>query len=1209
MRDDFTEASLGPPWSVFNFAPGGPRLSLTDNPGNLRLTVPGGRPYDQWIGVDDAPEVSRTDMGNGNFAVETAARLVDFREGDPFTVGLSIRFGSGDVLLWGPTVGVFLLEAVRSGSPQLVSFKGFGASTVFLRAERSGNVFSFFHKFAAADRWIADGQYRPPLAPVASVGLMIKTWTDSGAAVTVDFDYFVWNVGTLASDDGANSGNVQTFGNACTRYVPKYGPLISVPPNIPGQAVPNKNLRILIPDSSSFDHSPGVDEAPQLLRADCQADQWTLQTVLTAVYADPNVYRAGLIVRFAQFDLLYWELTSASRLALGLTGSGDVLSIPYSADRVWLQVTRAQGEYTAWYRETTNDPWVRAGSLSVGSLPVAAGIIAATGSAAAVAIDFGFLSLESNPSLNTLSDGQHRPGAAPSAALHPAPHESEDTEAAEAGAPQAALESYGSGQARESELVIENDVLRISVGDQSGAIWQIENKTTGQLLVDPSFPRPAPEAPWRLETAPGSEERDWLTPTEAGARFRYAIGPAALELIWECENSLVVRSTIAFDAETSEAVIDFRVDNSGATQVSVLEYPSLTGISDLGSETGNRLLHPFATGFLFREPLEVFGPGTGIPPSPYPEGFNGAPLQMMAYYTESIGGFLVRCDDTTGWVKWFDFIKDSGSEHLKLRLLHSATGVGPGNQLAVPYTVRIAGLREGSWEEAADKYREWAEAQDEFCGQGPLRDRADKARWLLEDVGLSVFGINTQYDRGPWLRYFHELTGSTVFHITGPNWPAGRWDYLGNQSGGSDRVLPSAIVDSYRDTLDSQGDRFATFAFATTFTDPSSSDYPEASAAMQSIPGRDTPGFPNRLSRDSYDFSFMCPVPAVQQRLSVYRDETAVGRLGASGVYYDIGPNNVMLRCLDAGHGHAAGGGSVLTQAYRRVLAAVKRACASAAGQYVPLGCEMANEVFIPEMDFYQARAEASPASSFEAWSFYGWIKDGSAEKVPLFAYIYHEYGPIRLDGWGRLDNEQGDLFYWIAARVFAWGGIYEINCEFSNLNSVAGHRDDITESFSSFCVDRYYDVAQDKADFLKRLAAARTGFANKYLAYGAMIRPLEFDNNLLDRSWFHFNSPPDSQEYQDGGVLRVPAVIHCGWRFARESCGFVFVNTDLAPTEISVRIDPSKYGLDDLADLRLFQVDSRGEADLGPVDGPTEVTFVAPDRSPTMLELRRAPA
>jgi len=201
-----------------------------------------------------------------------------------------------------------------------------------------------------------------------------------------------------------------------------------------------------------------------------------------------------------------------------------------------------------------------------------------------------------------------------------------------------------------------------------------------------------------------------------------------------------------------------------------------------------------------------------------------------------------------------------------------------------------------------------------------------------------------------------------------------------------------------------------------------SSDTAAGTEALQVIP-RPT------LSRDAYDFPFLCPVTPFARDLHVARDRTLAGEYGVDGVYYDISVNNVRHICLSSEHGHEPGDTVALTAAYRALLADTAGAMRDAtAGRVVPQGTEMINEQMLPVVAFYQARAEASPASTFEAGPFRNLIKAGMAEKIPLFAYVYHEYGPVRLDGWAKLSREQGEFVYFVLGRVFLQGGLIELN-------------------------------------------------------------------------------------------------------------------------------------------------------------------------------------
>lgn len=750
---------------------------------------------------------------------------------------------------------------------------------------------------------------------------------------------------------------------------------------------------------------------------------------------------------------------------------------------------------------------------------------------------------------------------------------------------------------------LQNDALTVRLDPTTGALIGVTNRVRGLELLDE--PVAASAHPWRLETEPGSAEETWLTPTDLDARFTHETAEGRADLTWHCRRGITVRATVELPPGDADAVFTVAVDNEGEETVSLVEYPVVSGIGRLvGAPATHRLLHPYATGFLVTDPLDLFGPGEGVPPAPYPEGFNGCPAQLMAYYADGVGGFSFAVHDATGWVKWLDVRKDAAGERLTSRFLHSATDATSGNGIELPYGVRLGALAEGTWYEAADAYRDWARTQP-FCERGPLHARDDRARWLLEDVGFVVFGVTTKYDRGTWLRFFHDIADVPVLHVTGPNWQAGGYDYRGNAGGGRESVHPATILPGYRATLAEQGDHFATFSFATLFSDTESPEYAEATAAYQRIPGRDGAG-DNTLSRDRYRFPFTCPVPDLQRRNAVHRDTAAVAEYGASGVYWDIGPNNVVMRCLSGEHGHGRGGGPDLAQAFRFVLAETRTACTEAAGRYVPLGCEMVNEVLLPELDFYQARAEAGPCSQFEAHPFWPWIRTGDCVKVPLFTYLYHEYGPVRMDGWGQLAAEQGDLFFWIAARVFAWGGLYELNYEFTSLEAVDGAVDDMRESYAPHCVQRQNPVRAECVAFVREIALARTGFANRYVAYGEMLRPLPFDAPDVDLSWFHYDAPPDRPEYEAGGVATVSSVVHAAWRYRRESVGFLFVNLLTEPQDVVVTLDPDHYDLN-ARELHLLEVTLDGIVDRGPVDGGVECNVTLPSRRVVLLELSAA--
>src|SRR5207248_3716854 len=136
---------------------------------------------------------------------------------------------------------------------------------------------------------------------------------------------------------------------------------------------------------------------------------------------------------------------------------------------------------------------------------------------------------------------------------------------------------------------------------------------------------------------------------------------------------------------------------------------------------------------------------------------------------------------------------------------------------------------------------------------------------------------------------------------------------------------------------------------------------------------------------------------------------------------------------------------------------------------------------------------------------------------------------------------EQGGLFYWIGARVLVWGGLFELNYEFSPLETIAGQVEPLDEHYAELPDDRY-ELDAEKAAFVHELATARTGPANRYLAYGTMLPPLAIESPMIELDWFHYNCPTSWPAYRDAGTHRVPAVVHCAWRYG-DAAAVVLVN------------------------------------------------------------------
>jgi hypothetical protein len=740
-------------------------------------------------------------------------------------------------------------------------------------------------------------------------------------------------------------------------------------------------------------------------------------------------------------------------------------------------------------------------------------------------------------------------------------------------------------------IVLENAQLQIALSAENGSIQQITNKSRGLRLI--RFPAIGP--PWRIEF---EGQADWFDETGSFHSISDKSG-LAVTLRWETAIGLTIEGRV----ELIEDEVRFTIGvlNSADHRLDKIEYPILRGIGDLSDDADSCLVHPQGTGFLFRRPFHLFQTEPlrqqGLRYSPYPEGFSGSSMQFMAYYAAGQGGFDFTAHDPAGAMKWLNFFKNpTGS--LECTFIHQAAEIAPGRDLTVSYPILIGALTEGNWYEAADRYKQWS-TQQPWVAKGQLSSRTDRCDWLLDEVGYATFGINASHDRSRWFDRFHAITDHPAFHILGVNWPKAQADYHNHLPAGREDWFPANFHEANLDTIRRNGDYWAPFEFDL-LLDPHGADGERIAAAHQQFPDE-------KHSFDQYHFPFVCPADPFLPELHRWRDETIARDYGADALYYDISVNNVQMTCRAPHHGHPIGGGPWMVDAYARMYAATKEAMSVAKGAYVPQGAEMITECMIPSFDFYQARAEASPLSAFEADFFRTWIRQGDVEKIPLFAYLYHEYGPVRLDGWAKLSPEVGELFYWVASRVALWGGLFELNYEFSPLETLDGMDDDPAEHYYAF-EPRSYQVDAAKTDFVREVAVARTGFANPYLVYGTMLRPLPFESPEINLDYFLYNVGTDRPHYEETGALRVPSVVQAAWRAPDGRLGFLFVNLHRDRSQlVTLEFDGVQYGFPHDSSYSLTMITATSRETIATGNGRTRISLTLQPRRITLLEVARA--
>ena len=519
------------------------------------------------------------------------------------------------------------------------------------------------------------------------------------------------------------------------------------------------------------------------------------------------------------------------------------------------------------------------------------------------------------------------------------------------------------------------------------------------------------------------------------------------------------------------------------------------------------LLNSYATGFEIDNPIENLNEGEHFKYFPYPESFSGLSMQYAAYYGNK-GGFYFASLDADGHQKWLNFNKVN--QMLLISHMYGYENVLDHTHLIMPYTFIVKAF-EGDWYDASDLYKSWAINQS-FCPEKTIN--RIHAHWLYQNIGMATFGISASKNRTLWIEKYHDVLKIPVLHILGPDWTEETQSFRGQIPSTIDTWKCTNINKKTLDVIHQQNDYVALFEFDYLINPKTDS----LSNMLQIFP---KPAF----SHDAYHFKMLCPAHKEVKDFHIKRDLSIIIEHPIDSMYYDISANNLSKICTAETHDHVPGGGYQITKAYYDNYMSTKEAISHQKGSYFPLGTEMINEFYLGAVDYYQARAWAQPSSTLEGWPFRELILKNKARFIPMFSYVFHEYGALRIDGWGKIVKEIGTYFYTVVARVYLWGGIYEINHEYSPMEVIDGQEPSKDEHYTDY-VQRNYDFDQTRLQYIKQFATLRTGIGNPFLAYGKMLKPLKIDSSKNVSNWFHYNHGIKSETYETRGVCETESIL-----------------------------------------------------------------------------------
>jgi hypothetical protein len=743
-------------------------------------------------------------------------------------------------------------------------------------------------------------------------------------------------------------------------------------------------------------------------------------------------------------------------------------------------------------------------------------------------------------------------------------------------------------------LVVSSSGLRMSFSVNDGSIAELINTSTGQNLVTRA------SAPWRL-LPQGTISSVWPLASEEAGFTIDQIEPGDFSIDVDSEAAVLRWGT---SMPGIGVTVSVRLSESGAIElwpsVTVAEgsappahliYPLLVP----NALEDDRLLFPAHSGWLISDPRST------LTTAPYPDGFHGCSVQVMAYFSRNQGGLAIACHDPFVTHKQFTFSRD------EMSVRHDAWDLRRGTDMDLGYPVVVSPLRRGHWFEAAEHYRTWAYTAP-WASRGRNEERAghDRPAWLFEEVGLSIWGAPSSLDWSHRYRFLAEAVDVRLHIVSGWDWPGSRPHFVGKEGWFPARFhdanleawaghyvtpyLNDLFVSTHADAFFERWEPNLVFPYQffrfTVFSErpPSYLD------------GHDPPADPRVMA--DIDF-FVCPVTEVQRDLHAWRDAKLVGDYGLAGVFYDISSGNPFAaRCLRAEHGHTPGWSRDVLIGYATNNAISRAAMREATGSIPAQGVETIVEHVIAEIDFYVSRSVAGPLGALEALTLGPESPPGGGrELVPLFQAVYHDVGPVHEDGWLTFEETIGDAFYWIVSRlVVTWGGLLSLHYANNPPERLPGAEfgEVITWDGGLRHFEDLIPPDQGYVDFAATMGRLRIGIGRAYLAYGRMLAPLPLESPDTVVG-FHRRNPVLTGISRQG-AWRVPRLVHGSWQASDGTIGLFLVNVAHEEWRAEASVSAQWDCLDAMAEV----VGTEGTASLE--GGIVHLDITLPSRQPVMV-------
>ena len=333
-------------------------------------------------------------------------------------------------------------------------------------------------------------------------------------------------------------------------------------------------------------------------------------------------------------------------------------------------------------------------------------------------------------------------------------------------------------------------------------------------------------------------------------------------------------------------------------------------------------------------------------------------------------------------------------------------------------------------------------------------------------------------------------------------------------------------------------------------------------------------------------YYYQCAADELWRAQRVKVDEGYIASYDVDALYFDVAYTAVHpIQCYNTSHSH---GTNVNVNQYFNQQFKEASDLMDKNGTY-GVGAEMITEQALKYVDYYQARAAGGLAAYMETDSIRVMLSNHFAELIPLFTYVYHEYGALRLDGFMVPDDEELTNSYHTAAWTALNGGIPEYNYEY----------------YLSGTLPTSSDISLVLTDYINDLGNARSGFGKNYLVYGRMLKAPSIGSTKTEYTFNNPNYTPGTCNGLSklGGIETYDDVLSSAYSYNGKTA-FFLSNITNADKTVSFEVNMLEdYGI---SSGTIYLVDQNGEKVLTQVEnGIAKISVTLKPYSIIMLEIR----